>query len=682
MKLHIQARLLCFIFLPCMLGLIGLGVLSGYFAQKGIHDQSSKAMSQLLARQAGELKNMVLLTEDAIKNFAGTQCVGDFLEALAGGGEPSEELKAGVDLVIKTMSASYSTIDQIGIITPEGAVVAHITPRSVGTRRSYFSPNDRPHVINTVSGTKKEFTAVVTMPVRRSGRVIGHVYVTTPMKSLAERTIGTFNLYEHSTLGVYDPKGIALMHSDASRQGKDDSGNVGIRALLAGEGRLQRYEDGTGARHLLYATALPELGWTIILDVPEAEADAPLTTMLRVIASISCLILLVCGGVIVWITRDMARSVRDLTGFAGYVAEGNLAISPQQQSMLDRHACRPDELGSLTRSVEGMARNMADMVQQAKRKTQEAEKAADTARAAGMQAEKASREALESLNARKAVAEQLEQVVSSVSSAVAELSAQILASEQGADEQAHSVNETAAAMEEMNSSVLAIAKNAGETADISEQAKQHGQRGAGIVQQVIDGMERVGKASAVLREDVAALSQKATAIGTIMDVISDIADQTNLLALNAAIEAARAGEAGRGFAVVADEVRKLAEKTMQATGEVGEAVRGIQAGTARNMENMEHSAATVAEVVELAAHSGSALGEIVSLVEQASDQVRNIASASEEQSSTSEEIHRSLDRINRISSETAGAMHRSGQAVRELSRQSDILLDLMHKMRQ
>ena len=111
------------------------------------------------------------------------------------------------------------------------------------------------------------------------------------------------------------------------------------------------------------------------------------------------------------------------------------------------------------------------------------------------------------------------------------------------------------------------------------------------------------------------LGKQAQGIGQILNVISDIADQTNLLALNAAIEAARAGEAGRGFAVVADEVRKLAEKTMTATGEVGEAIRNIQVGTQKNMSNVEQSVQAVVSATALADKSGNALVDIVNLVE-------------------------------------------------------------------
>jgi methyl-accepting chemotaxis protein len=177
------------------------------------------------------------------------------------------------------------------------------------------------------------------------------------------------------------------------------------------------------------------------------------------------------------------------------------------------------------------------------------------------------------------------------------------------------------------------------------------------------------------------LGAQADAIGRIMNVISDIADQTNLLALNAAIEAARAGEAGRGFAVVADEVRKLAEKTQNATKEVGEAIGGIQEGTRKNVANVDRTVIQIERATGLAGKSGEALGAIVELVDLSTDQVRSIATASEEQSAASEEINRAIEDISRISYETSDAMRQSAQAVGELAEQAQALSHMIEELK-
>ena len=278
-------------------------------------------------------------------------------------------------------------------------------------------------------------------------------------------------------------------------------------------------------------------------------------------------------------------------------------------------------------------------------------------------------------------AERIEGVVEVITSASEELSAQVEQASRGADEQAQRVGETATAMEEMNATVLEVAKNAGNAAATSGQAKTQAEEGAAVVARVIAGIGEVQRLSLGLKDDMTALGRQAEGIGAIMNVISDIADQTNLLALNAAIEAARAGEAGRGFAVVADEVRKLAEKTMAATKEVGEAIAAVQDGTRKNIGNVDQAAHKVEEATELAAKSGDALRAIVALVDTTTDQIRSIATASEQQSATSEEINRAIEAVNRISSETSDAMRQSAQAVLELANQAQSLRALTMDMK-
>lgn len=297
------------------------------------------------------------------------------------------------------------------------------------------------------------------------------------------------------------------------------------------------------------------------------------------------------------------------------------------------------------------------------------------AEAARKQAENAKREGM------LLAASHLEEIVERLTSASEELAAQVEQSSHGAEQQKVRVNETATAMEEMNATVLEVARNASTAADSSDSARKRAQDGAEVVSQVVSAIGEVHQQSMVLNKNMLSLGQQAEDIGKIMNVISDIADQTNLLALNAAIEAARAGEAGRGFAVVADEVRKLAEKTMAATKEVGQAISAIQQGTRANMDSVNDAVQTIEKATHLAQASGGTLREIVSLVDQATDQVRSIATASEQQSSASEEINKAIEEINSISSETADAMTQSARAVSDLASQSQALQTLIQQMK-
>ena len=329
-----------------------------------------------------------------------------------------------------------------------------------------------------------------------------------------------------------------------------------------------------------------------------------------------------------------------------------------------------------------MVKNLKDKIAEADSKSEEAAKEAQAAREATALADEATKKAEHAkAEGMLQAAQQLESVVEIVTSASEQLSAQIEQSSRGTEEQTNRIGETATAMEEMNATVMEVAKNASNAASTAEQAKVKAEEGSKVVSQVVQGIEQVQHQSEEMKNDMGNLGKQAEGIGQILNVISDIADQTNLLALNAAIEAARAGEAGRGFAVVADEVRKLAEKTMTATKEVGAAIRGIQDGTKKNIDNVERSGKRIEEVTKLANNSGESLREIVSLAEVTTDQVRSIATASEEQSSASEEINRSIEDVNRVSMETAEAMKQSAQAVGELAHQSQVLKTLIENMK-
>jgi len=267
-----------------------------------------------------------------------------------------------------------------------------------------------------------------------------------------------------------------------------------------------------------------------------------------------------------------------------------------------------------------------------------------------------------------------------LSSATDELAAQVEQVSQGSEVQRDRIQETATAMEQMNASVLEVARNAGQAAESSVSARGQAQEGAGIVSKAVAAIKLVHASAEDLQKNMKELGQQAEAIGQVMNVISDIADQTNLLALNAAIEAARAGEAGRGFAVVADEVRKLAEKTMGATLEVGNSIKSIQDAAHRNIESMNQAAKNVQDATSLASSSGEALGRIVGLVDQNAGQVEGIASASEEQSAASEQINKALEEVNRVVAETTDGMRQSSQAVQELAVMSTELSQLITEL--
>ena len=293
----------------------------------------------------------------------------------------------------------------------------------------------------------------------------------------------------------------------------------------------------------------------------------------------------------------------------------------------------------------------------------------------------AQREITEKNQRMAEVAQALEETMDELSKIVEALTGSIRQSDKNAAVAAGQLGEAASAMGHMNSRVQEVAINADKAAEASAHTMTKATTGAEVVQNALHGIENVHKVALELRAGMAQLETHARAITEIMNVISDIADQTNLLALNAAIEAARAGEAGRGFAVVADEVRKLAEKTMASTTDVGRAITSIQQSAAKSMASMDNAVQQVEQATDYAKQSGQALDDIVGTVEDTVGQVKAIAAASEEQSAASGEINHTIEQVNSMVADTAESMGHANQETSKLQELTGKLEDLTAQLK-
>jgi len=228
-------------------------------------------------------------------------------------------------------------------------------------------------------------------------------------------------------------------------------------------------------------------------------------------------------------------------------------------------------------------------------------------------------------------------------------------------------SQTAAAVEEMNATVSQVAQNSGKASALTQETVKTAKDGGSVVSDTISGMQQLSDAVSSSATIISELGKSSDQIGEIVRVIEDIADQTNLLALNAAIEAARAGEQGRGFAVVADEVRKLAERTTKATKEIGDMIRQIQQDTRGAVESMQAGTVKVTNGVDLVNRTGEALAHIVEMVSESADMIRQIAVASEEQSVATQQIANDIENVAKVTKESASGANESAKASHDLS---------------
>lgn len=264
-------------------------------------------------------------------------------------------------------------------------------------------------------------------------------------------------------------------------------------------------------------------------------------------------------------------------------------------------------------------------------------------------------------------------VAMEISSAGSQLSASAEQMSRGSNVQTERTSQVAASTEEMSQTIVDIAKNTGKIAESASKTVKVAESGQEIVVSSVREVKKIAETVDETSAFVKTLGERSNQIGEIVNVINEIADQTNLLALNAAIEAARAGEAGRGFAVVADEVRKLAERTANATSEIGSMIHAIQDGVKSAIDAMEVATKKVETGVELSTQGGNSLNDIVESVNELQLMVQQIASATEQMSATSEEINRDIEQIATVSRETSASSEHTAQAASALAKLSVVL---------
>jgi methyl-accepting chemotaxis protein len=401
-------------------------------------------------------------------------------------------------------------------------------------------------------------------------------------------------------------------------------------AVAEREVQLAKKKNSKEAFNVMYTEAIPAFQ---SFDTAVGEFKTHLDTTLKalnqgqdktverykllivILCAVGVLIGLAMGGAI---ERPITNSLNKITELIQQMAANNLAAS-------DLHMTDRSEIARAGLALDQMKNSLADMIRSI-----------------------------------SATAEHLASASEEISSSASQQAST-------AGSQKDQTTQVATALQEMSATVQQVSENSGRAAEASRKAADTARQGGAVVEQTLVKMQVIADSVRGSAAKVEELGKRSDQIGRIVGVINDIADQTNLLALNAAIEAARAGEQGRGFAVVADEVRKLAERTTTSTKEIATMIEAVQSETRQAVQAMEEGTKQVAEGVTTTQKAGEALKQIIQVSQEVGDMVTHIATAATQQSSATEDINNSMNQIARLLIESADGAQQSEKACQELS---------------
>ncbi|MBM3132337.1 MAG: PAS domain-containing protein [Chloroflexi bacterium] len=351
-------------------------------------------------------------------------------------------------------------------------------------------------------------------------------------------------------------------------------------------------------------------------------------------------------------------SLNAVTDIAIQIAEGNLTVKVQPRSDEDHLLKAFAKMAGNLTNVVGKVKQSADALTQA---SEQLALAAKQAGEATQQVASTSQEMARGAGDQAATAQQSAQIMQQLAQIIEQVA-------QGSRDQAEGVGKATTAIGEISTSMEAMAKNAGAASNGSKTAADAAGKGAEKAKQTVEGMERITATVDDASSKVTKLGTQSEEIGKIVAVIDDIAAQTNLLALNAAIEAARAGEHGRGFAVVSDEVRKLAERTASATKEIADLIRNIQKGVAEAVRAMQEGAQEVKDGYKLASQAGDALEDILKATAAVSDQIEQISAGAEQISASTNELVSVIDNVGSITEMNTAATQQMASTSEEVGK--------------
>lgn len=533
----------------------------------------------------------------------------------------------------------------------------------------------------------------------RNRNIVGVWYVGFPISSMnvIGEKVKTARVLENGYIALTDNHGRIVFKSEHV------SGDAVLEHLKS---------EGTSSDWVIEKRDFAPWNYKIISAYPQEDIDSMVkASLIRTIIILACAASILLIIVFFLIKYFILNPVHNLDEATERIARGDFDVLIKTQSK--------DELGKLAETFNSMTANIRTSIEKAEQKeneTREALKHSETLNKEILaQQEYLARSTKNILNEMEKFASgdltinlaaekdddigklingfnasvnnvkqmiiDVSEAVAATASAVAEISSGSSQMASGAQEQTKQIAEIAASIEEMSKTIFETAQNVNLASEVSKEAGAKALEGGGAMEKTAGGMNNIAVVVSQAAVNVQELGKSGEQIGEIIQVINDIADQTNLLALNAAIEAARAGEQGRGFAVVADEVRKLAERTTKATKEIAGTINKIQKNTTVTVESIEKGTEEVERGREFASKTGKYLKEIIQSSEKTAEVVTQVAAATEEQSAAAEQISKNVESVSNIAEESSVGAMQIAKAADDLNRLTVKLQSLVNKFK-
>ena len=520
----------------------------------------------------------------------------------------------------------------------------------------------------------------VVMPIMEAGKSLGVVGIDIKLEFLHE-LISAIKPYETGYARLISDKGAII--SQPGRKETISEKLPMISGELLGKIRsgkpfsaMETSPENGEAMQCMYTPvklASFEVPWYFMVALPAAKVMAESNRNLLVQFGISVLALLGLVGIVFYTANSVSAPLRRIAGYAQDVAGGN------HTAQVDRRGFML-ELDELQTALRSMLDSLLASMAQAERRNEEVRREAEKSHTAMAQAEQAREDSEANRKSMLEIAGRVNAVSEKLQNTSHELCGKIVIAGRETQEQNTLMGKTVAAISQMANSTTQVSEKARDMARFTELTRERAKEGAAIVDQTLHAFASIRRETESLGGQISDLSARSESVGNILGMIKDIADQTNLLALNAAIEAARAGEAGRGFAVVADEVRKLAEKTVGATKQVEEAIMGMRSSMQISAQGVSRTAGTVHDTVELGTTAQSALTEIVTLVQGVSEWIIDIAMLCRQQAETSEAVTDIVESLRQSSITVSAAMEDSATIACTLEPEANELGSLVEQL--